>query len=928
MKAYDISGTWRFKADIEQLGLINKYFEHAVFDNSITLPSTVSQQKKVPQSTERYDGYLTDPYASEGFMWYERDIELPENDLSGDCIWTLFLERTRISHVWIDGVYIGTQDSICTPHRYNISAHVRNHFRLTIMTDNVNYKTKGGHMTSPDTQTNWNGIIGKLQIQRESKTRLKNIKIYTDSFSKIVRIKADLEESARCGVHVNIENLTEKEFELTRGSNELEIKLPESTKMWSDYAPNLYKLVLTLDNSEQYETEIGVKSFRAKKTHLYINDQKIFLRGKHDGMIFPMTGAAPADVESWLRVMGTAKQYGINHYRFHTCCPPEAAFVAADRLGIYMEPELPFWGTIQAEDEEGFNKTEQDYLISEGFRILDEFANHPSFSMMSLGNELWGSSARLEEILKGYKSYDSRPLYILGSNTFQFVPVTTQSEDVFVGVRFGNNMLFRGSYAMCDAPQGFVQTDIPNTAHDYDILWDTDKTSNSSKGNNSEEEIEIQYGTGVRKVHAQKNKTSHFLPNKPVISHEIGQYCMYPNYSQIEKYTGVLKPYNFEIFRERLDKAGMLSRADDFFRDSSKLSVQCYRLELETALRSRELSGFQILDIQDFTGQGTAVVGILDAFMESKGVITPEQWRQFCGETVLLASFDKFVWKNGDEFKAALSVADYSGKCSGKSILCASLLDTDTKEVVCENGFDINLEKNETYDAGLLSYTFKDVTAYKSYILRLSLNTKDGGAFSNEYTLYVYPESGREITRVLRTVDEEGSAESGGIIITTDNSEAVKKQAEGKRVLLLAKAFDTSLPGLEHTPGVQTVEGTYCTDFWCYTMFRQISESMKKRVPIGTLGLTIQNGDKVFASFPTETFTTPKWYKMISDSVCVNLGGTDIQPVIQMIDNFERNWKLGILYRANGITVCTIRLQKLTDCPEAMAFAESLVKSL
>ena len=54
-------------------------------------------------------------------------------------------------------------------------------------------------------------------------------------------------------------------------------------------------------------------------------------------------------------------------------------------LGIYMEPQLPFWGTIQAPGEEGFNEEEQNFLIAEGFRMLDAFGSHPSYCMMSAG---------------------------------------------------------------------------------------------------------------------------------------------------------------------------------------------------------------------------------------------------------------------------------------------------------------------------------------------------------------------------------------------------------------------------------------------------------------------------------------------------------------------------------------------------------------
>ncbi|WP_139903075.1 glycoside hydrolase family 2 TIM barrel-domain containing protein [Clostridium thermarum] len=271
------------------------------------------------------------------------------------------------------------------------------------------------------------------------------------------------------------------------------------------------------------------------------------MRGKHDGLIFPKTGFAPTTVEEWLKVLSISKSYGINHYRFHTCCPPETAFVAADILGIYMQPELPFWGTMTDESYENHNAVEQEYLIAEGLAMLKTYGNHPSFAMMSLGNELWGSKERMAEILRLYKSIDNRHLYTQGSNNFQFTPVILEEDDFFSGVRFSRNRLIRGSYAMCDAPLGHVQVCEPSTMKSYDenivpTEIEIDKTSVKAAG----ETIEIQFGTGTKKVEAISSDVG-LIPKVPVVSHEIGQYQTYPNFDEISKYTGPLKAGSFYI---------------------------------------------------------------------------------------------------------------------------------------------------------------------------------------------------------------------------------------------------------------------------------------------------------------------------------------------------------------------------------------------
>jgi len=137
----------------------------------------------------------------------------------------------------------------------------------------------------------------------------------------------------------------------------------------------------------------------------------------------------------------------------------------------------------------------------------------------------------------------------------------------------------------------------------------------------------------------------------PLVSHEIGQYQIYPDYREIEKYTGVVRAWNLEIFRDRLKKSGMLDQHIDFQKASGAWSALCYKAEMEAALRSAGMAGFQLLDLQDFPGQGTALVGILDAFMDSKNVILQAEWLQSCHDVVLLLQFTKFCWQTNDNFQ-------------------------------------------------------------------------------------------------------------------------------------------------------------------------------------------------------------------------------------------------------------------------------------
>lgn len=931
MKEINLNGNWELKLDLEKEGLSKKFFNHCDFDDFMELPGTVSEQKKSKEISAKNTGNLTDPYLYEGWIWLKKEIDLASLQLEPDSLnFCLFLERTRYSTLWINNKEIGSINTINGFHEYNFSLtkdELNSKLSILLLISNVDYIVPGGHMTSADTQTNWIGITGQIKLIQKDNIFITKPKITTEVNQNKVKliIDTDLYGAKAADYNISIGDILNENVKLSEGHNCIEFDLTNKVLLWSDSEPNLYKLFIeNIQNHCIYEYQIGFRNFSANGKFFEINGNKIFLRGKHDGMIFPLTGYAPCDLESWLKVLKTAKSYGINHYRFHTCCPPEAAFEAADITGIYMSPELPFWGTIQAPGEEGFNEKQQNYLISEGYKILDSFGNHPSFVMMSMGNELWGSENRLDEILFNYKKYDSRHLYTGGSNNFQFFPRTTENEDYFVGVRFSKDALIRGSYAMCDAPLGFVQTDEPNTNHNYDTFFTNVTSSNQS---DSETEIEIQYGTGVKKVKAN-NIASHFIPEKPCISHEVGQYCMYPDFKEIEKYKGVLKPYNYIEFKNRLEKADLIDYSEDFFVNSSRLAVQCYKTEIEAALRSNELSGFQLLDIQDFTGQGTAVVGILDAFMDSKKIVEPEQWKSFCNETVLLASFDKYVFEENDCLRASIIFHNYSKKDYSKQFITAYMINTENNEILCEESFEIKNNIIGNQELGVFTYKFENISNYKKYSLLLILQDQDDEekSFVNSYILHVYPKIDSEISKLLKDLMCNESVEYNDILITKNSNIALSSKDQFSKIILLPENY-INLPGINSKKEIETIKGNYCTDFWCYPMFRSISESMNKPVPEGTLGLFIRNENKIFSDFPTDSYTTPKWYNLITHSNFINLSGTNITPIVQIIDNFERNWKLGLLYQYENIIICTSRLWEISDKPEIISFLKSLINN-
>ena len=804
----------------------------------------------------------------------------------------LTLERTRKTTVYLDGRVIGHQESLCAPHRYFLGGLTEGSHTLVIRVDNTDYPTRGGHLTSQDTQSNWNGVTGEISLT-VAKAIVTGIRVNADIPDGSIRIRADVTGEHGGFASIALPGQMEQLVPIAGDQIDCILPLTGGEALWDEFEPNLHTLAIDIDG-DVYEATFGLRKFEGKGRSLLCNGREVFLRGKHDGLIFPRTGYAPTDVESWRKVLQTAKEYGINHYRFHTCCPPDAAFTAADELGIVMSPELPFWGTIYEPGEEGYDEAERAFLIEEGFRMLREFGHHPSFVFLSMGNELWGSKKALNAMLAAYRAYDPDKLYVSGANNFQWVPEVLEAEDVFVGVRLSGDRLIRGSYAMCDAPQGIVQVTAPESVSNYDkMIAPQVMADNAGKTG----KIQIQYGTGVKEVDAESAQA--FVPEVPVISHEVGQYEFYPDFNEIDQYTGPLKARNFEVFRERLQAAGLWADHEKFFRSAGKLAIDCYRREIEAFLRTSELSGFQLLDLQDFTGQGTALVGVLNAFMESKGLIAPAEWREFCASTVVLGEFEKFVYACGEEIRFGVRVSECDPRKVHTSVRCELL---EGESVLAAETVPVENTGRRLSDTVQVALGQVHLKPFQPRRLTVRLTLEDGTV--NHYPLWVFPRYPIEITR-------EG-------ITLGDKRVAFVKSIEEAKV--------SNIPVIVVPDSDNKLPATYASDFWCYPMFRSISESMGKPLPIGTLGLCIDQEHPWVKVFAQEDYTTPAWYSLIQTAHCENVDAPD--PVVQMVDNTERCQRLCLLWEQEDIPHCTFRLWEAADDVAVRAFAAALVEAL
>lgn len=809
--------------------------------------------------------HLTRLYAYKGKATYSRTIEIPKQWKKAAV--ELFLERTKPTWVYVDGNLVDSCNFISTPQRYILPKLKTGKHQLDIVVDNsrgVPEQVYGSsHAYIEDTQTNWNGIIGEISL---------------------------------------------KQVELKAGQK--------------------LKSGMVQSESRQYTGKVlpCFRDFHIEGAHFYADGHPVFLRGKHDAAVWPLTGHVDMTVEGWMKYLGICSAYGINHVRFHSWCPPEAAFVAADSLGIYLQPELPFWGSFDDKDE-----TLMTFLHQEGENILREYGHHPSFRMMALGNELWGSIDKMKEFVDDFREIAPDKYYTFGSNYYLGYQGVKEGMDYFTTCRIGGegwgkyNTHTRGSFSFADAYDGGIINHFrPNTTMNFDEACDK---------------------AGI-----------------PIISHETGQFQTYPDFREIKKYTGVLYPYNFEIFRRRLAAAGMLSQADDFHKASGLWSVKLYKADIEMDLRTKNMAGFQLLDIQDYPGQGSAFVGILDAFMESKGITTANEWHQWCSSVVPLLVTDRFCYDENEMMNAKVQIANYGGESlKGKKLLWkldyaldenfadeaspkagANIDRFNQPSPLAQGEIPITTDEEGLIDIGEIHHKMKvmadgfndgngaclDVKIpSRKVILTLDIDygRYDARRHRNTYDLWIY------------TTEKSLDIYKEGVVITSDlTDEVAKKLEKGAKVLWLpttSKNFVASADTLSQASNATpyTVGGLFQTDYWNYRMFKTICENNKKTVSPGTLGILTNPKHPIFCDFPTEMHTNWQWFPVIKEShpLVLDNFAKGVKPIVQVIDNIERNHKLGLVMEwkvgAGKLLVCMSDLEKASEYPEGRAFYESVL---
>lgn len=862
-----LAGQWKLKLDKNDIGLQQEWYGDNFSDaHTILLPGSIQEydlgeelstetewiatnykqfyelEKYAPYRTDdnfKFPYWLTSDTHYKGVTWFQREVEIPADWKDKQV--TLELERSHWgSMVFVDNQKIGADSSLATPHRYDLTEALSpgTHI-LTVRVDNrLLYEIgQNSHSVTEHTQTNWNGLVGDLSLKASDPVYISNVQVYPDVKNKQARVEVHVNNAtgSRQSGNIRLQATSvntdkqqvlpheAKSFSVSEsGVVEFTYSMGEDPLLWDEFNPRFYTMNVELESGSSYSdthtTDFGMRNFSVNGTRFHINGKPVFLRGTLESAIFPETGYPSTSKKEWAHHFDVAKQHGLNHIRFHSWCPPKAAFEAADEAGIYLQVEAPVWVNQGATLGDG--KPVDQFVIDESKRIMEEFGNHPSFAMFAHGNEPAGDHMEeyLTDFVNMWKEKDNRRVYTSGSGW----PAIEANE-------------------FHDIPDPRIQQ------------WGEEL---SSQINGNPPSTDWNFTGDIEQY------------DIPVIGHEIGQWTVYPNFNEMSKYTGVLYPHNFEIFQDLLEKNHMLHQAHDFLMASGKLQALCYKADIEASLRTPGYAGYQMLDLHDFPGQGTALVGILDPFWDSKPYINSEEFSRFSSRTVPLAIMKKRVLSNTETFTADLEIAHFR-EHQEQDVPVEWKITNNEDQILATGATRTDLPIGNNIKAGRASLNLASFHEPE----KLNLKVTVGNLGENDWDFWVYPES----------VDTSPSSD---VIVTKTLTPAIeRKLKDGAKVLLQLNGK------LKEGKGKEVVGG-FSTVFW--------NTAWTGGQAPHTMGVLVDPSDALFNSFPTEYHTNWQWWDIVHDvhPMVLNNFPAGLTPSIQMIDTWFDAKKLGLLLEA------------------------------
>lgn len=852
----------------ESLYLLNQiYFKNAEFttNNWIHLPGTTDEAHigVVLQNSSQYTAGLERLYTYDGAFWVQRTVAIP-SDWEGKQV-RLFLERTMgSSTVFWDKQLVGNDYGYAIPHQIQIDKSVKSgeHLLTILINKDENLYAHTGHHVIAGNGASWNGIIGKMElIARDASAQLSDIQIYPRLKSESIDVKILLSKGSKLEnkkVKILLQKGNETAFELIKSvkvdSDSLWVncEMPKPILLWNEFTPNLYHLKVILEDNhteiDSYVTPFGMREIGTQEGYITINDNKVTMRGTLDNGSHPLTGYPNMNKEKWIEIFQIIKSYGLNHVRYHTWCPPNAAFEAADELGLYLQVELA------------------GYPYAEINRVLNTYGNHPSFCMLSLGNEVMGNTEWNEKVVAQAKLYDNRHLYTCTSH-----PVGVNRKDDYYVSAWGIEKTAEWPFAK------------PIVG----ITWGGGDVIHASRFNLFAPQTTTTFSNEIKGLDA------------PIIAHEMGQWAMFPDFDVITKYKeGLLRNTNYERIKLQNEKRGMLQHNKQFALASGMFSSILYKEEIESVLRTHGYAGFQLLGLQDYQGQHIAIVGLLDDFWESKGLVTPQQHSHYCNAIVPLAQFEKRVWKNNETFNAKVVVSNFTFADYYNVKPQWELIDNESH--VFKKGIlnSATLTKGNLTSFSDIQIPLKGIKKASKWILKIKIPELN---IENSWEIWVYPE----------TIEEKPHEV---ILATASDWQKVEELLQdGKKVLL--QLDDKTLKTYR--------ESCFTTIFW--------NSILKWPQKSHTMGIVCDPKHDIFSDFPTEFHSNWQWWDVAMNAYAMDISDLpfELSPLIQVIDSYTLNTKLAYLWECkvgNGkLMVSTINF---TDNLESRPASKQLKYSV
>ena len=859
---------------------------------------------------------FTRRHTYEGEARISRKVTVP--DYGTDRLFVL-AERARALRLAVDGeeCEVFRQGTLSTPYIFELTGVTQGEHELTFFSDNsypgmpkdaICYSSAA----TDETQTNWNGILGNLCMYTRPKNFIESVRIYPKKLKRsggyVADVCVELAPGAKetlkdAKIILRSEALAEtEEFGKTQKSAEIfthlgdaltkieaagpenrktveiwfrDLPLRENVKLWDEEEGNLYEMAATLDSgtaaehgvnsSVEYRTRFGIRIFGDNGSGRFaLNGRTIFLRSEANCAEYPETGHPPMTVSEWKEILQKYRSYGINCVRFHSHCEPEAAFTAADELGMLLQPELSNWNPKDAfATEESIR-----YYRTELTAILKTYANHPSFVMLTLGNELQARGEgrnRMQDLVRTAKQLDPTRLYANGSNTF-YGEEGCDPESDFYTSQSCKDVVIRGTFS---GMRGYINENYPSADHTYDAAM-----------------------AEIRKSYT-----------KPVFSFEVGQFEVLPDFEELESFQGISDPVNLKLIRKRVEERGLLPVWKKYVEATGELSRLAYREEIEAAMRTRELSGISLLGLQDFPGQGTALVGMMNSHMEPKPYpfARPKRFREFFRESRIFVKMSRYTYEEGEHLTAEVEVANF-GKESIRGELVWTLgyrdcaVNTGRGELRCDRA---DRQKNcppGTYTSlGRLDIPLEVKGVSAALILTVSI-----GGCTSTYPVWVYQKTSPECPKNVyetRVFDEQTRAvlQNGG------------------RVYLSPDADRESLPN--------SIKTQFTTDFWSVGTFAEQE---------GGMGQLIDTEHPIFRNFPTDFHTDWQWW-IVAGKRAVILPRS-MKSVITEMDSYAFLRPMTQLIEFNclngKVLLSTMELHKSLQYPEARALQAAIYEYL